>query len=126
MEEITLKSLGFQINLVTPFHFLELLISLDNVSLIPSNDPSVNPLISKNFRTFESMIKGLNILFTCEYELNKFTSLSVAISILVIARRFCGAKETLPQNVSNLIGIDLDSIEPILHVILKTLKNLFD
>ena len=93
--------------LITSFHFLEKFLKLEGISMqLPANS-----LVSfLDFKDFNDLVLGLNLIVLKNYESNQFTSLAIAVSVISMARYFCGAKESLPKVLQEITGIGFEDI----------------
>lgn len=120
LEQLILKNLDYKVHFVTCFHFLEVLLRFDGVSMeLPSN-----PVIdSFRVKKFSDLVYALNVIVSSEYQFNQFTSLSVAVATLMIARYFCKADELLPEVVETVTGLTRENLGPILELILDAVEG---
>jgi hypothetical protein len=95
IERIMLSTVDFNVNLITPFSFIEIFqeFSYFNNEFI-YNNPILKELL-------------LEVLFSIstEYEANKYSSLSIALSAIMSVRKLLGNKELLNHELRILTGM---------------------
>ena len=120
LEEIILKNLNYKVHFVTCFHFLEVFLRFDDVAMdLPSN------AITESFavKDFSSFVYSLNVVVSSEYKFNQFTSLSVAVAVIMIARFFCEAETMLPDVLETITGLESGNVQPILELIVDAVEG---
>lgn len=110
IEKIVLDLMKYRLNLVTPFNFLLILTDIPGVQLQPSKNRQINPFPCIDFF---SLSTSIYILSSFNYQVNQFNSLSVALAIIMITRKFCDAEVLLPPVLQNLTGLNQSSLDPI-------------
>lgn len=95
LEKLVLFAMEFNLNVVVPFEYVvELLRVRESFDGIKCN-------LYKKFRKFVLRLVRRTAL---DYETNKFTSLAVALAVLMTAREVFGCEEPLPSRLKVLTG----------------------
>lgn len=121
IERSIVLNLNFDMNLVLPIDFLHFFV--DRPEILEAEGMS---LLEKQKRKL-ILLKTIGILSTSvllHYHTNKFTSLVVAICILMIAREKAGFSVAWPAYLQKMTGYDKDLVGPC-YSELKTLYHRF-
>lgn len=100
IEKALLFDLEFDLNVVTPHHFLRLFLDLG----IVFND--IDWLSASGKTILKSLLFEIQFVVSTDYEINKFNSLSVALSLIMIVRKIIGHKIILPETLKKVADLD--------------------
>lgn len=120
LEELMLKNLNYKVHFVTSFDFLEVFLRFEGVAMELPSDPLVECFRVKEFA---GLVYALNVIVSSEYRFNQFTSLSVAVATLMIARHICGAEKLLPEIIESITQLTSEHLGPILELILDVVEK---
>jgi hypothetical protein len=121
LEANLLNCLQHPLYLITPFHFFEMLLNLEGVAMdLPSN-PFINIF---GFKDFTELVVGLNSMLFRYYECNMFTSVSIAVGVISMARFICDAEDLLPSIVSEITEVSFEDTYPIRELISNHINSI--
>lgn len=122
IEKNMISQLNFQINLVTPNDFLQLILDefLDEKYLFFENFESLNEKKSDLLK----LIFNLHLITLVDYEFYKFTSLAVAVSILILSRFLLGL-DPWTEKMANFVGISQEHVQDCLLMLYNHYKHKF-
>ena len=100
IERRILATFNFEINIVTPFHFLQILVDLNFLF-----DEFEDPLVPKT-DLLEVYLYKILLYFSSSYDINKFRPINVALSVIVCSRKILGINKPLPVKILDLLDID--------------------
>lgn len=95
LEKLVLFAMEFDLNLTVPYEYIVEMLRLRETF------ENINCNLFKRFRKFVLRMTHKTAL---EYENNKFTSLAVALAIVISAREVFGCVEPLPARLESLTG----------------------
>ena len=114
IEQVVLEQLDFSLHLITPNHFLNFLLNkfLENKNLF-FGIPNLNFDLEQNFI---KIIFNLHLIVLVEFEFYQFTSLAVAIGIIIFGRVLAGL--TLwPEELETFTGVNAEDVQPVLKLL---------
>lgn len=97
LEKLVLHAMDFDVNLAVPYEFVAELLRLE---------ATFQGLNCNLFGKFRKFVARLLRRASLEYETNKYTSLAVALAIVMTARDLFGCAEKLPMRLRELTGYD--------------------
>ena len=115
LEKLMLTTLGFNVNVITPLHFVLLFQELGFFNTGSSANCSDEAQEMVNLNT------EMLFLFSLEYEVNLFRPLYVALSIMIVLNIFLKKSDVYPQKVQEFSGVEISELYPCLSF----LFNLF-
>ena len=123
MEKKVFTVLNFQLNMVLPENFICFLLHLflNEESGFFGDLRLSSDLISR----FLGIVNYLNLLTLVDYTFYKYTSIAVAVSILIQARNMLGLKEVWPEFLKTFTGISEDHVAECLNLIQMRYKDKF-
>jgi hypothetical protein len=98
-EKYILKKLKFDINVTTPFDFIQIFMKDSRVWIHQKFKFFV---VDKNF--FCLLIREIQLKMIENYDLNQYSALSVAIVCIMMARDLCGLKPLIPDFIKYRTG----------------------
>lgn len=110
IEKTILKEINFRIKRVTPFDFLELFLMIKNVHTFPTNPASKN---TEKSSTFANSVWEIFYVISMDYRINEYSSLCIAVVVIMIARHQMGASVLIPDQLMSLIKISPQKLTPV-------------
>jgi hypothetical protein len=124
MERKAFSVLGFQLNMVLPENLICFLLhqflSKEQEFFGAQADES-KELTSR----FLNIVNYLNLLTLVDYTFYKYTSVAVAVSILMYARKLCGLEEMWPEFLEKFTGISKEHVTECVGLINHRYKEQF-
>lgn len=116
MERKAFSVLGFQLNMVLPQSFISFLLHqfLSDKTHFFSAPPEETPALTSSFL---KVVNYLNLLTVVDYTFYKYTSVAVAVSVIVYARRLLGLEDVWPGFLEEFTGISLAHVEECISLI---------
>ena len=109
MEQKAFSVLGFQLNMAHPESFICFLLHQflsDEYDFFGGKIEDKEEMTSR----FLNIVNYLNLLTLVDYTFYKYTSVAVAVSILMFARRLCGLESEWPDFLKEFTGISPDHV----------------
>lgn len=117
IEKSVLLCLDFNLNILSPHDFLLQFLA----------DPRINFEIQKNQREdFKIYNFNLAVECSCRYEMNKFNSIGVALSIFMVARKKFNCKRIFPKVLKKITKLNKRVLSPCFEQVLAISKQLND
>lgn len=116
MEKKTFSVLGFQLNMVLPESFICFLLHKflsSEYDFFGGKKENENEMTSR----FLNIVNYLNLLTLVDYTFYKYTSIAVAVSILMYARKLSGLEIIWPEFLEKFTGISVDHVSECISLI---------
>lgn len=124
-ETVVFKTLGFNVNIQTPYSFLEHIMSM---GLISTDEIEYHRTDSET-RTFILKFEKIAYLFIetslLEYDTYLYPAITVAISAIMAARAQMGLKTVIPAQVKSLVNLKSDTVGECTRKLYETCKKNF-
>lgn len=124
MERKAFSVLGFQLNMILPESFICFLLHhfLPNkAQFFGACAEELDELTSR----FLNIVNYLNLLTIVDYTFYKYTSVAVAVSILIYARRLLGLENVWPEFLEKFTGISIGHVTECIALIDHRYKEKF-
>jgi hypothetical protein len=124
MERKAFTVLGFQLNMVLPENFICFLLHhflSEEYDFFGGKNENKKELTSR----FLNIVNYLNLLTIVDYTFYKYTSVAVAVSILMYARKLCGMEDLWPDFLQNFTGISVNHVTECIALIEHRYKEKF-
>ena len=124
MERKAFSVLGFQLNMILPESFICFLLHQflsDKTQFFEGQIGDKSELTSR----FLNIVNYLNLLTIVDYTFYKYTSVAVAVSILIYARKLMGIDDVWPQFLENFTGISISHVTECIALIDHRYKEKF-
>lgn len=113
-EKQILELLAFDVDVVTPYDFLEELLR---------RRPTCQDVGFFTKKVCAKMIQKMGFITTLSYEANQFSSLAVSLSVVVIFRKIAKCGVLFPESLQDITGLTESDLEPCVKKILGILKK---
>ena len=124
MERKAFSVLGFQLNMVLPENLICFLLHQflsEEYDFFGGKKENKTEMTTR----FLNIVNYLNLLTLVDYTFYKYTSVAVAVSIMMYARKLCGLKETWPDFLEKFTGISKDHVTECVGLINHRYKEQF-
>lgn len=124
MERKAFSVLGFQLNMVLPENLICFLLHKflsEKHDFFGIKGGDVKDMTSR----FLNIVNYLNLLTLVDYTFYKYTSVAVAVSILMYARKLCGLEEVWPEFLQKFTGISKEHVTECVSLINHRYKEQF-
>lgn len=124
MERKAFSVLGFQLNMVLPENLICFLLHQflnEGHDFFGGKREDKTELTSR----FLNIVNYLNLLTLVDYTFYKYTSVAVAVSIIMFARKLCGFEETWPSFLEEFTGISSSHVTECVALISHRYKEQF-
>lgn len=101
IEQEILTELAFNLNIITPF---------DLVSNFLTHPETFSGIRRRAKREFIKTIFKITSHTALNYQMNKYTSLVVALCVLMVARKVCGCSRLLPKFLESFSGFSKETL----------------
>lgn len=122
-ETTLFKITGYQLNLQTPYRFVEFLIFR---GVVFDSDVTKEGDVKGLVEGMDFFLKALLEISLMSYDLNRFSSLLVACSIIALARKRLGLLILWPSPLEKLTGLEFKAFEEILFFLENFAKTNFE
>ena len=99
IEKIMLSTVDFNVNLITPYSFIEIFLHLGYFNI------HFNIKSNKSLIIIKDLLFELLFLISSKYEVNKYQSASIALSLIMIVRKIMGKEELWTYDLTLLTGL---------------------
>jgi hypothetical protein len=124
MERKAFTVLGFQLNMILPENFLCFLLHQflsEEHDFFGGKNENKKELTSR----FLNIVNYLNLLTIVDYTFYKYTSVAVAVSILMYSRKLCGMEVLWPKFLEKFTGISVNHVTECIALIEHRYKEKF-
>ena len=124
MEKKAFSVLGFQLNMILPENFICFLLHQflsEEYDFFGGKNENKNEITSQ----FLNIVNYLNLLTMVDYTFYKYTSVAVAVSILMYARKLCGLENLWPDFLEKFTGISVNHVTECISLIEHRYKEKF-
>lgn len=124
MERKAFTVLGFQLNMVLPENFICFLLHQfmsEKYDFFGGKKENQKDLTSR----FLNILNYLNLLTIVDYTFYKYTSVAVAVSIMMYARKLAGLEDLWPEFLENFTGVSVSHVTECISLIEHRYKEQF-
>ena len=118
IERQILQMTEFDANPVTPFDFV--LAFLENCA---KNENKHDIILAIDKRVFYLLTRNIQLVLVDDYKLHQFTSISVGIVTIMLARELAGLRELIPSCIRHAIGYSQESLTQLHQYAKNQLKS---
>ena len=123
MERKIFKVLNFQLNLIIPDNFIKFIIHLFFAN--ESNFLETQSQNEEKINQFIQIVKYLQLITIVDYSFYKYTSIAVAVSVIMMTRCMMKFEEIWPSELEHFTGIKTEHVKECLDLLAIRFKEKF-